>query len=347
MIREITRPPTAKCTLPTYVSFLLSEPKNTSCLRLSEIDGVSHDSVNRFLNREVYEPIDLFNEVKKHIALEGGTLGVDDTVIDKPYAKYIAYIGYFWSGKHHKSVKGINLITLYYTDPQGHQQPVNYRIYDKSEGKTKNDYFLEMLAEVLSWGLRPYYMTGDSWYSSARNLKQVKKHQLNFLFGIESNRLVSVQKGTYTQVQHLDISEDGLIVWLKDFGYVKVYRTHLKNQVRHYAMHVSESELNNIARNTFEKIHSEHWGIEQYHRTIKQVCNIEHFQVRGKVAVQNHVFSSLLAFTQLQVMRVADVISNCYRLHRDLFNQVISSFINDFSPKLNHMNPAFGAVVNA
>ena len=141
MIREITRPPTAKCTLPTYVSFLLSEPKSTSCLRLSEIDGVSHDSVNRFLNRETYEPIDLFNEVKKHIALEGGTLGVDDTVIDKPYAKYIAYIGYFWSGKHHKSVKGINLITLYYTDPQGHQQPVNYRIYDKSEGKTKNDYF--------------------------------------------------------------------------------------------------------------------------------------------------------------------------------------------------------------
>ena len=29
---------------------------------------------------------------------------------------------------------------------------VNYRVYDKSEGKTKNDYFREMLIEVLAWG---------------------------------------------------------------------------------------------------------------------------------------------------------------------------------------------------
>jgi len=50
-------------------------------------------------------------------------------------------------------VKGINLITLYYTDPQGHHQPINYRIYDKTANKTKNDYFQEMFADVLAWGL--------------------------------------------------------------------------------------------------------------------------------------------------------------------------------------------------
>lgn len=347
MIRNITRPSSGKCNLPVYVSFLLSEPKNTSCLRLSEIESISHDSVNRFLNRETYEPIDLFNEAKKHITLEGGTLSVDDTVIDKPYANYIAYIGYFWSGKHHKSVKGLNLITLYYTDPQGRQQPVNYRIYDKNEGKTKNDYFLDMFDETLTWGLRPDYMTGDSWYGSVKNLKQIKNHRLNFLFGIAGNRCVSVEKGHDDQVQELDIPEDGLVVWLKDFGYVKVYRTHLKNQVRHYAMYVSEGELSDSTRDMFEKTHSQHWDIEQYHRTIKQVCNIEHFQVRGKVAVKNHFFSSLFAFMKLQSMRVTDVISNCYRLQRNLFNQVISSFINEFSPKLEHMNPVFESVVNA
>mgnify|MGYP000208367201 CR=1 FL=1 len=35
----------------------------------------------------------------------------------------------------------------------------------------------------------------------------------------------------------------------------------------------------------FEKWHYDHWKIEQYHRTIKQVCNIESFQVRGKPAI--------------------------------------------------------------
>ena len=347
MIREITRPPSAKCNLPIYVSFLLSEPKNTSCLRLSEVEEISHDSVNRFLNRETYEPSDLFDEAKKHVALKGGTLSVDYTVIDKPYANYIAYIGYFWSGKHHKSVKGLNLITLFYTDPQGRQQPVNYRIYDKKENKSKNDYFLEMLDEVLTWGLKPYYMTGDSWYSCVKNLKQIKNHQLNFLFAIASNRTVSLEIGHSTQVQKLNIPEVGIVVWLKDFGYVKIFRTHLKDQVRHYAMHVSEGKLNNITPDIFEKTHAQHWDIEQYHRTIKQVCHIEHFQVRGKVAVNNHCFAALFAFTQLQIMRVTDVISNCYRLQRDLFNNVISSFINEFSPKVAHMKPTFQAVVNA
>ena len=57
-----------------------------------------------------------------------------------------------------------------YTDPHGHHQPVNYRIYDKTEHKTKNDYFQEMLAEVLAWGLEPAFVTGDSWYSSLENL---------------------------------------------------------------------------------------------------------------------------------------------------------------------------------
>ena len=86
----------------------------------------------------------------------------------------MSYVSYFWSGKHHKTVKGINLITLYYTEPKGFYAPINYRIYDKTENKTKNDYFQEMQKEVLDWGLKPKFITGDSWYSGVANLKTVK-----------------------------------------------------------------------------------------------------------------------------------------------------------------------------
>jgi hypothetical protein len=87
-------------------------------------------------------------------------LSIDDSVLDKPYAKYIAFIGYFWSGKHHASVQGINLITMYYTNREGNHYPVNFRIVDKNENKTKNDYFLEMLGELIAWGLRTCYGNG-------------------------------------------------------------------------------------------------------------------------------------------------------------------------------------------
>ena len=84
-------------------------------------------------------------------------------------------VSYFWSGKHHRSVKSINLITLYATDQNGQNIPINFRIYDKSEGKTKNDYFMDMLSEVLSWGAKIQFITGDSWYSSTANLKTIRK----------------------------------------------------------------------------------------------------------------------------------------------------------------------------
>jgi hypothetical protein len=55
------------------------------------------------LLRERYEPKDLFDELKPHIELIGGTLSADDTVIEKPYSdhNFTEFIGYFWSGNQH------------------------------------------------------------------------------------------------------------------------------------------------------------------------------------------------------------------------------------------------------
>lgn len=348
MIRQTTRPPTAHCTLPAYMGFLLSESKSATCCRLAEIMNISHDSVNRFLLRESYEPKDLFNEAKSNLNLIGGTLSVDDSVLDKPYSQKMALVSHFWSGKHHRVVKGINLITLYYTDTAGNHFPVNYRVYDKEDGKTKNDYFRDMLAEVLAWGLKPAFVTGDSWYSSVENLKIVKNHDLGLLFALESNRLVSIENKQWVQAQKLDIPDEGLEVWLRDFGQVKLFRTRLKDEPRHYVIHLADvTQLSNFSRKSFCDVHDQHWKIEQYHRVIKQVCNIERFQVRGKLPILNHVFAALCGYVHLQKLCALDVISNCYKLQRDLFREVIRTFIHDFVVDKNHLNPKFSNSVNA
>jgi hypothetical protein len=54
----------------------------------------------------------------------------------------------------------------------------------------------------------------------------------------------------------------------------------LKDQPRHYAVHLPDSEpLAAFDRKAFRRWHDQHWHIEQYHRTVKQVCHIEHFQI--------------------------------------------------------------------
>lgn len=331
-----------------YIAFLLSEPKHPSCCRLANIMNISHDSVNRFLQREDYTPNDLFNQAKQQLDLIGGVLSVDDSVLDKPYSHDMALVGYFWSGKHHLSVKGINLITLYYTDKYGHHLPIDYRLYDKADGKTKNDYFLEMLDEVLAWGVKPSFVTGDSWYSGVKNLKTIKNDGLGISFALKSNRLISVEKGKFVQIDSIDIPDAGLEVWLREFGKVKVFRTMLKDERRHYAVHLPEgSALTDFNRADFCEVHDKHWQIEQYHRAIKQVCHVEHFQVRTEIAIRNHIFASLLGFVQLQKMCVAELISNCYELQRELFVGVITNFIKTFIPGIKNISPEFKRFVNA
>ena len=161
-----------------------------------------------------------------HLVVQGGTLTVDDSVLDKPYSQIeTELITYLYSGKHHRTVKGIGLITLLYTDIKGVSLPVNFRVYDKSSGKTKNDYFQEMVKEVLRWGLQPTVVTGDSWYASTANFKFLRNQELSFLFGLEKNRIISTQVGQYQQIGTVDIPQEGLYTHLKEFDFVKVFQT--------------------------------------------------------------------------------------------------------------------------
>lgn len=197
-MREQSKPSTAQCDCYLYTLFLLAEPQYVSCVRLSQIlEELSHDSVNRFLLREQYIPKDLFDEVKGELNLSGGITIVDDSVVDKPYRDLskTELVGYLWSGKHKWTVKGINLITLYYIDVAGNSYPVTFRLYDKRENKTKNDYFIEMLQKIKSWGLNPDWVTGDSWCSSLANLKFLRNEEVGFLFGVADSRKVSLERG--------------------------------------------------------------------------------------------------------------------------------------------------------
>ena len=331
-MRKKSKPSTAKCNEEIYSTYLMSEPNNASCLRLSEImPEISHDSVNRFLMRERFNGHDLFLENKQELDLVGGVLSVDDSVLDKLYSnpEHAKLIDYYWSGKHHKAVKGINLITLFYTDIHGKCLPVNYRIYDKTINKTKNDYFREMLTDVIGWGLIPRIVTGDAWYSGLMNLKHVRKSGLDFLFGIEKDRLISLEKGSYIKVQDMpEFPEDGRIVYLKEYGNVRVFRQLFKEVYRYYIMGVANLEnLEQINNSDFKKSHDTHWQIECYHRALKQVCNIERFQVRKSHAIRNHIHCALRAFCKLEIMKSKQIITNWYQIQRQLFNHIIAGFI--------------------
>lgn len=256
---------------------------------------------------------------------------IKPTYLEKLYSnpECAELIGDFYSGKHHKSIKGLNLITLYYSDTKGNSAPINYRIYDKKQEKSKNDYFREMLTEVIEWGLKPRLVTGDSWYSGIENLKFLRNQKLGFLFGVKQNRIVSPEREKTCGVGSLEIPSEGLITYVREFGLVKSFRKDFKKEdSRHYILYLPESEkLKSLSRREFRVFHDTHWGIESFHRAIKQLCGICRFMVRNSDAIKTHIFCSLQAFVRLELMRSSQVIANWYELQRELFTKVVRKYI--------------------
>ena len=82
-----------------------------------------------------------------------------------------------------------------------------------------------------------------------------------------------------------------------------------------------------VAWSTFHHAQQEHWGIEGYHRAIKQVCHAERFFVRCKQAIRNHLFCRLRAFVELELQRWRGEIKSGYGLKRHLADAVVINFI--------------------
>jgi len=106
-------------------------------------------------------------------------------------------------------------------------------------------------------------------------------------------------------------------------------------------------QLSGLNREEFERVHDTHWGIEQYHRVLKPVCNLEGFQVRTEQAIRNHIFSALCGYVQLSLAKARGEIMNCYEISRKLFLEVIAKFIRKNSEKFEFVNSHSQIFVNA
>jgi hypothetical protein len=137
----------------------------------------------------------LWTEARPQVCLDDGILVLDDSTLDKPYAWKMDLVGWHWSGKHHRVVKGINLLTLVWTDGDRHV-PCDYDIYDKAhDGFSKNDLFAQQLRTAKARGMKPQCVCFDSWFSSLENLKLLRSLQWTWLGRLKSNRQVRVDFG--------------------------------------------------------------------------------------------------------------------------------------------------------
>jgi putative transposase len=287
---------TRKITGKDYIQFLLGSQRSVSALEGEKVhpsEELSHDSITRLLQRGEDTAEELWEEAYEYVIGQKGVLIVDDSTLDKPYSKSIEPVCWHWSGKHHEVVKGINVVSLLWSDGDNHI-PCDFGVFEK-DIKTKNQIFLELILKARARGVVPEYVLFDSWYSSSENLRIIGKDcGWLFLTRLKSNRLVRFSENNkYISIS--DLSEGEHQVWLKNFGYIKMFVVIQDNKTSYWA-------TNNLAMDelTRLKYSDAGWKIEEYHRGIKQFCGVEKCHHRSLVAQTTHIGLALRAFLRLE-----------------------------------------------
>lgn len=255
----------------------------------------AHDSFTRLLHRLEPDAETLWDEARSLVVRRRGVLVIDDSTLAKPYARRIDLVTRHWSGKQHGVISGINLITLLWTDGD-RKIPVDYRIYSKSDGRTKNDHFWEMMLMAKGRGFAPDYVLFDGWYASLENLKQIRDHGWHWITRLKSNRRVTPEDRVTRSLDEIAFGRSGQVVHLRGYGLIRVFRTDDPNGVAEYWAS-SDLGLDAAARQHHAELS---FAIENYHRDLKQNCGAERCQVRSERAQRNHIGFCLRAFLRLE-----------------------------------------------
>lgn len=290
-----------KCSDDDYINFVIASPRSVSATEAAKVQGdeeqaPAHDAFTRLLHRLEPDAATLWAEARTQVSLSQGILVIDDSTLDKPYAKKMELVTRHWSGKHHAVVSGINLITLLWTDGD-RRVPVDYRVFDKKQDAlTKNDHFQAMIREARRRGFEPACVAFDSWYSGLENLKLIRSFGWVWLTRLKSNRRVNPDREGLRAVSGVEVGASGRVVWLEGFGLIRVFKiVATDGDVELWA--TNKVEMDDLERIKWAGFS---WAIESYHRGIKQFCLIERAQVRSRRAWRNHIGLCLRAFLRLE-----------------------------------------------
>ena len=311
-----------------YSDYLLSSFGKTTATQLSSlVDGAySHDQITRLLSRNHFDSKTLWKYVKpvvRQVEQDDGVLIVDDTIQEKLYSDENDLIAWHFDHNFGRSVKGINLLNfVYHVDdvslPVAYQlieKPIHYtdlktKKVKRKAGKTKNEYFREMLNISCHNQLQFKYVLADSWFSSNENMMYIR-HDCNkhFVMASKSNRKVSLseedkKKGRSQRIDSVNFSEEKPIkAWFSGVDFpVLIYRQVFTNKDGSKGiLYLLCSDLECDAE-TLKAIYKKRWKVEVFHKTLKSNASMAKSPAHTVLTQSNHLFMSIYSAFRLEVL---------------------------------------------
>jgi hypothetical protein len=333
-----------------YTDYLISSFGPTTATGLSALlnGQLSHDQVTRLLASEPKNSADLWKLVKPLVrAVESpeATLSIDDSISEKPHTDENDLIAWHWSHSFERHVKGLEFLTAYY-QVEGVSLPVAFDLVEKTEpyvdaktGQakrrspiTKNQRYLLLLRVAVHHQIQFRYVLNDVWFASADNMKYVKTTlKKDFIMPLKSNRKVALsengqRRGRSAAVSTLDLPENTTCeVWVEGVPFpLLLLKQVFTNEDSSIGIRYLVTSDLTLAHDQITRLFQKRWGIEVYHKSLKQNASLEKSPTRTETTQRNHLFASLCAYVKLERLKIKTKLSH-FALKSKLYLSAVKS----------------------
>jgi len=340
-----------------YANFLICQNDKACATHLAKLldNRISHDQVTQFLNKKEFHSKDLWKYVKKNIAKipkkKPCVLIIDDTISEKPHTKENPINCWHFDHSKGRCQKGINILTCVYSNGEINL-PIGYEIIkkdeyyqDKKTGKqkrkssiTKNEHFRTLLLSANQNKVEYEYVLADSWFGSKANMNFIHSDLgKKFILGIKSNRLCKMYTKNpsdtynYLQLRHSDLKADRpYLVKLKGIPYpLSLIKKVFKNGDGSVGtLYLASNDLKLNSSELYE-LCQKRWGIEVYHRGLKNNTSLSKSPARTVKRQSNHIYMSLLSYCKLEFLKLKTSFSNQYQLKERLLIKANQAAMNE------------------
>lgn len=261
--------------------------------------NVSKYQLKRFLDKDWCENEKLEELIfLMDINWSTGWLSIDDCLLEKPFSKEINGVYWQYSSKTNDFAKGLNITVLTWSNGKI-IVPIRFMVYEKDEEgkatKTKNEFALEAIEYAHQKGISPKWVNFDSKYSSSKLLNRINDFGWEYYTQLPQNRVFNREQ-LKKQEFHLQAKKGRLKGVVHEVSVIKHCR-------RFYATNAG----NNVSRQQILRNYKTRWGIEDFFRSLKQLCHIKECKSRKIQQQRRYFMLSMQAFLLLQSMNKSTI----------------------------------------
>lgn len=335
-----------------YSDYLLASFGATTATGLSELleGDISHDQVTRYLAGTKKTASDLWRTVKalvREVQSEAGVLIMDDSIEEKPYTDENDIVCWHYDHSKDRMLKGINFLTALYSS-QGVSVPVGFHLVAKTEkyidAKTqkekrrspvsKNEVCRDLIKQAVRNRITFRFVLFDVWFASAENMVFLKQQlQRDFMCPLKTNRKVALskadkQRGRYVRVDALELEAQatrGIYLEGVDFPLVLVKQV-FTNEDGSSGIRYLVSSDTTLSFDTITTTYHRRWGVECYHKSLKQNVSLAKSPTQTVTTQTNHFFAALCGFIKLEKLKMKTHLSHFTLKSKLYLNALHSAF---------------------